>query len=170
MTFRAAVIGCGRIGSTIDDEQVNRPQFRYPWAHAPAVIEAQGIELIAGSDVHPEQLDDFRSRWGVSALYTDYLEMIKQEQPDLVCVTTKTVERSEVVIKSAEAGVKAIYATKPMCRSLAEADEMIEACQKNNTILAIACHKNWSPWFQVCLRTIREGQIGSFMSMVCNYS
>ena len=54
MTFRAAVIGCGRIGSTIDDEQVNRPQFRYPWAHAPAVIEAQGIELIAGSDVHPE--------------------------------------------------------------------------------------------------------------------
>ena len=170
MTFRAAVIGCGRIGSTIDDEQVNRPQFRYPWAHEPAVIEAQGIELIAGSDVHPEQLDDFRSRWGVSALYTDYLEMIKQEQPDLVCVTTKTVERSEVVIKSAEAGVKAIYATKPMCRSLAEADEMIEACQKNNTILAIACHKNWSPWFQVCLRTIREGQIGSFMSMVCNYS
>jgi len=28
--YRAAVIGCGRIGSTIDDEQVNKPQFRYP--------------------------------------------------------------------------------------------------------------------------------------------
>ena len=169
MTFRAAVIGCGRIGSTIDDEQVHRPQFRYPWAHAPAIIEAKGIELIAGSDIHPEQLDDFKNRWGVSALYTNYLQMIEQEQPDLVCVTTKTAERAEVVIKSAEAGVKAVYATKPMCRSLAEADEMIEACQKNNTILAIACHKNWSPWFQACLRTIREGQIGSFMSMVCNY-
>jgi len=25
--YRAAVIGCGRIGSTIDDEQVNKPQI-----------------------------------------------------------------------------------------------------------------------------------------------
>jgi len=30
MTFRAAVVGCGRIGSTTDDEQVNKPKFRYP--------------------------------------------------------------------------------------------------------------------------------------------
>ena len=37
MAFRAAVVGCGRIGSTIDDEHRNRPQFRYPWAHAPAI-------------------------------------------------------------------------------------------------------------------------------------
>ena len=28
--YRGAVIGCGRIGSTIDDEQVGRPLFRYP--------------------------------------------------------------------------------------------------------------------------------------------
>jgi len=37
-SYRATVIGCGRIGSTIDDEQVNKPQFRYPWAHAPVYI------------------------------------------------------------------------------------------------------------------------------------
>jgi len=169
MTYRGAIIGCGRIGSTIDDEQVNRPQFRYPWAHAPAVIEATGVELVAASDLRPEQLEDFKRRWGVTALYTDYRRMIDQEQPDIVCVTTKTAERAEVVINVAAAGVKAIYATKPMCRSLAEADAMIEACRQHNTILAVACHKNWSPWFQACLGAIKEGQIGHFSSMVCNY-
>ncbi|MEM7129331.1 MAG: Gfo/Idh/MocA family oxidoreductase [Chloroflexota bacterium] len=167
--YRGAVIGCGRLGSTIDDEQVNRPQFRYPWAHAPALIEAKGVELVAASDLMPQQLDDFRQRWDVDALYTDYREMVSQEEPDIVCVTTQAKERAEVVVALAEMGVKAIYATKPMCQSLAQADAMIEACRTHGTLLAIACHKNWSPWFQACLQAIRAGEIGTFSSMVCNY-
>ena len=168
-TYRGAVIGCGRIGSTIDDEHVERPQFRYPWAHAPAIIEAKGVDLVAAADLVPAQLEDFKRRWGVAALYTDYREMIAREAPDIVSISTRAEERAEVVINVAEAGVKAIYATKPMCRSLAEADAMIEACRRTNTLLAIACHKNWSPWFQACLQAIKKGEIGQFSSMVCNY-
>ena len=167
--FRAAVIGCGRIGSTIDEEHRGEPQFRYPWAHAPAYIEAKGVELVAASDLIPERREDFRNRWGVTALYSDFLEMVAKEQPDIVSITTNAKERAEVVIALAESGVKAIYATKPMCRTLAEADAMIETCRKNSVILAIACHKNWSPWFQACLQAIRDGEIGAFSSMVCNY-
>ena len=167
--YRGAVIGCGRIGSTIDDEQVGRPQFRYPFAHAPTIIEAKGVDLVAASDLLPEQLQDFKRRWGVTALYSDYREMIAKEKPDIVSVTTRAQERAEVVISVAEAGVRVIYATKPMCRTLAEADAMIETCKRTNTILAIACHKNWSPWFQACLQAINNGEIGEFSSMVCNY-
>ena len=111
-TYRGAVIGCGRIGSTIDDEHVGRPQFRYPWAHAPAIIEAKGVDLVAAADLIPEQLQDFRQRWGVEALYSDYREMIAREAPDIVSISTRAEERAEVVISVAEAGVKAIYATK----------------------------------------------------------
>ncbi|MBT4979413.1 MAG: Gfo/Idh/MocA family oxidoreductase [Gemmatimonadetes bacterium] len=168
--YRGAVIGCGRIGSTIDDEHIDRPQFRYPWAHAPAIIEAKGVDLVAAADLMPEQLQDFKRRWGTEALYTDYREMIAKEAPDIVSISTRAEERAEVVINVAQAGVKVIYATKPMCRSLAEADAMIEACRRTNTVLAIACHKNWSPWFQACLQAIKNGEIGAFSSMVCNYS
>ncbi len=168
--YRGAVIGCGRIGSTIDDEHVNQPQFRYPWAHAPAIIEAKGVELVTASDLVKEQLADFKRRWGVTALYTDYRQMIAKEQPDIVCVTTRAEERAGVVIGVAEARVKAIYATKPMCRSLAEADAMIDTCRKHGVLLAIACHKNWSPWFSACLQAIKAEEIGAFSSMVCNYS
>jgi len=168
-SYRGAVIGCGRIGSTIDDEHVAKPQFRYPWAHAPAMIEAKGIDLVAASDLSTDQLDDFKRRWDVTALYTDYREMIAKEQPDIVSVTTRAEERADVVMGVAETGVKAIYATKPMCRSLAEADAMIDTCKKHGVILAIACHKNWSPWFHACLDSVRNGMIGDFSSMVCNY-
>ena len=103
-SYRGAVIGCGRIGSTIDDEHVAKPQFRYPRAHAPAMIEAKGIDLVAASDLSTDQLDDFKRRWDVTALYTDYREMIAKEQPDIVSVTTRAEERADVVMGVARNG------------------------------------------------------------------
>ena len=47
--FRGAVIGCGRMGSTIDDEHLHMPHYPGPWAHAPAMIEARGIELVGAA-------------------------------------------------------------------------------------------------------------------------
>ena len=168
--YRAAVIGCGRIGSTIDDEDDVRPHFFYPMAHAPTYVEAKGVELVAGVDLLPDQLEDFKRRWGVNALYTDYRQMLANEKPDIVSVTTRPAERAEVVIGTAEAGgVKAIYATKPIAPSLAEADAMIEACRKHGVLLVIACHQNWSPWFLACLEAIRAGEIGKLTSMLCSY-
>ena len=39
-TYRGAVVGCGRMGSTIDDEMVGMPYYPWPWAHAPAMMAA----------------------------------------------------------------------------------------------------------------------------------
>ena len=57
------LVGCGRMGSTIDDEQVGDPCYPWPWAHAPAMIEARGIELVAGVDSDPAKLDDFKGKF-----------------------------------------------------------------------------------------------------------
>ena len=94
--------------------------------------------------------------------------MVEKEQPDIVSVTTRPAERAEVTIGLAELGVKAIYATKPMCPSLAEADAMIEACQKHGTILAIACHLNWYNWYTNARQAIADGAIGELRSMICH--
>ena len=94
--------------------------------------------------------------------------MVTQEQPDLVAVTTRPAERAEVVIGLAAAGVKAIFATKPMCRTLAEADAMIDACHQHGTILAIACHLNWYSWYTNARRAIEAGTIGTLRSMICH--
>ena len=108
-SYRGAVVGCGRMGSTIDDEHIGMPNYPWPWAHAPAVIEARGIELVAASDTEPDRLDDFSRRWGTSSLFTDYREMVRKEQPDVVCLTTRPDPRAEITIGLAELGVKAIF-------------------------------------------------------------
>ena len=167
-TYRGAVVGCGRMGSTIDDEHIGMPHYPWPWAHAPAMIEARGVDLIAAADVDQAKLDDFKRRWGVEALYTDYQEMMDKERPDIVCVTTRPEPRAAVTVGLAEMGVKAIFATKPMCRTLDEADAMIEACRKHGVIFAIACHLNWYNWYTNARQTIADGAIGKLRSMVCH--
>ena len=167
-TYRGAVVGCGRMGSTIDDEHIGMPHYPWPWAHAPAMIEAHGIDLVAAADSDPEKLDDFKQRWEIGALYTAYREMVEKEKPDVVAVTTRPEPRAEVVIELTEMGVKAIFATKPMCRTLAEADAMIQACQNNNVILSMACHLNWYNWYTNARKVIADGAIGDLRSMICH--
>ena len=167
-TYRGAVVGCGRMGSTIDDEHVGMPHYPWPWAHAPAMIEAAGVELVAGVDLDKAKLQDFHNRWGVRGLYTDVRQMVEAESPDIVSVTTRPEERPDVIAALAEAGVKAIFATKPLCRTLAQADEMIDVCRRNNTILTMACHLNWYAPYSSARGLIERGEIGPLRSMVAN--
>ncbi len=167
-TYRGAVVGCGRMGSTIDDEHIGQPHYPWPWAHAPAMIEARGIDLVAAADEDPAKLEDFKRRWGVSALYTDYREMVEKEQIDVVCLTTRPEPRAEITVGLAELGIKAIFATKPMCRTLEDADTMIDACARNGAILTMACHLNWYSYYSNARRFIAEGAIGPLKTMVCH--
>lgn len=167
-SYRGAVVGCGRMGSTIDDEHVGQPHYPWPWAHAPAMMEARGIDLVAAADDDPAKLEDFRRRWGCAALYTDYREMVEKEKIDVVCLTTRPEPRAEITVGLAELGVKAIFATKPMCRTLAEADAMIDACARHGVILAMACHLNWYSYYATARRLIAEGAIGPLKTMVCH--
>ena len=54
-TYRAAVIGLGRMGSTFDDEIKQGGQFFMPYCHAPTYVASPHTELVAGADPHAEQ-------------------------------------------------------------------------------------------------------------------
>ena len=166
--YRGAVVGCGRMGSTIDDEHIGLPHYPWPWAHAPAMIESSGVELVAGVDLDAKRLQDFGERWGVNGLYSDIEEMMKHARPDIVSVTTRPAERPAAIKILAELGVKAIFATKPLCRSLEEADEIIDVCNRSETLLVIACHLNWYAPYKYARDLIKSGELGSLRSIVCN--
>ena len=85
-TYRVAIVGLGRMGSTIDDEL---PAGSPPYSVAAACRASERLEIIAGADTDPEKCTAFQERWGVDALYADYLEMIRQEEPDLVAICTR---------------------------------------------------------------------------------
>ena len=51
--YRTCLVGCGRMGATIDDEMEGRPErfLWIPYSHAAAAVACDRTDLVAVSDV-----------------------------------------------------------------------------------------------------------------------
>ncbi len=141
--YRVGIIGCGNIAN----------------AHAKA-CEALGIEIAAAVDITQEQLDKFQKAHGVKNLYTDYRLMLEKEDLDIAVICTWPPLHAEMTVDAAESGVKGIICEKPMAVNLAEADAMIEACDKNGTKLVVGHMRRFSEAYAGARKLILSNAIG----------
>ncbi|MDE2994982.1 MAG: Gfo/Idh/MocA family oxidoreductase [Chloroflexota bacterium] len=167
--YRAAVIGLGRMGSTFDDEKSAWDRAPRPHAHTPC-YRAAGVEVVAGADPHEGQREAYRRKWGIESLYADYREMLEREEPDILSICTTAKPRARILLDAVEVGaprgLKAIWAEKPIAISLAEADEMVAACQRAGIALAIGCSRAWSPMYNRMRELIDEGELGDLLQVI----
>ena len=155
--YRVAIVGLGRMGSTIDDEF---PPGSPAVSVAAACSASQRLQVIAGADIDPAKRAAFQTRWGVSALYADYLEMIRQEKPDLVAICTKGVLHAEMSIAVAEAGAPMIFCEKAIACSMQEADAVLAAVGSRNIPFNTGVLRRFNPSFHAARRMIADGEIG----------
>jgi len=148
------------MASTIDEEVVDYPAITLPYSIAASCQVLDPLELVAGADLLPEKRQAFGEKWGVQALYEDYLEMIAQEEPDLVAICTRGELHAEMTIKTAEAGVPMIYCEKAMACSMAEADAVLEACQRNHVAFNTGVLRRFDSRYHQARRLIEQGEIG----------
>lgn len=165
-TYRVAIVGLGRMASTIDSEVVDYPAIILPYSIAASCQASEKLQLVAGADIVAEKREAFGERWGVSALYEDYLEMIAEEEPDLVAICTRGELHAEMSVKTAEAGVKMIFSEKAMACSMREADAVLEACQKNNVAFNTGVLRRFNPRYHHARRLIEKGEIGTLRAGV----
>ena len=161
--YRVGVIGCGRMGSTIDDEVVDHPAVQLPYSHAAAYCEIPEVELVAAADVNAAALTAFGDRWGVTRLYSDYRAMLDELDLDLVSVTTRATERARIIFDAIDAGVRAIFAEKALACSLEEADRIVERVEAEGVVLAVNCSRRWHDYYVKAEELIREGAVGKLL-------
>ena len=58
-----------------------------------------------------------------------------------------------------------MFLEKPLCPTLAEADEMIAACEKHHVKVAIAHQTRYSPRVKVIKQMIADGKIGNLVEL-----
>jgi predicted dehydrogenase len=166
--YRAAVIGCSRMGGFIDNEVIGLPGLVLPYSHAAGFYACDRVDLVACSDVRPDVMEQFGQRYDIpkERQYTDYREMIERENLDIISVATQPEPRAEIVIYAVDRGVKAIYAEKALTASLAEADAMVEALERNGAILNMGTNRRWSPVYDQVTELIAKGEIGTLKSII----
>lgn len=120
--------------------------------------------IVAVADADAGGLAKAREKLELSeaGAFSDYREMLAEAQPDIVAICPRHVDQHrDMAVAAAEAGAKGIYLEKPFCRDLAEADEIVAACETNGTKLAVAHRNRYHPALPVALRIMQEGEIGT---------
>ncbi len=167
-TYRAAVIGCSRMGGFIDNEVIGYPTIILPYSHADGYVACPRTELVACADMRADVMAEFGRRHHVpkTAQYTDYRSMIAREKPDIVSVATQPEPRAEIVIYAAEHGVKAIYAEKALAASLAEAEAMVAALERNGVVFNMGSNRRWTTEYDAMKALVDSGELGALKSIL----
>jgi predicted dehydrogenase len=122
-------------------------------------------ELVAVADADPDGLAQALTRLRTPQGYADYHQMLDVERPDIVSIAPRWLDQHHaMVLAAAERGCH-IYMEKPMCRTLQEADAMVEACERHGVKFAIAHQTRYSPKLHVIREMISEGMIGDLLEL-----
>jgi UDP-N-acetylglucosamine 3-dehydrogenase len=171
--YTSVIVGLTNIGASRPVESSDAPLFGVmPRSHAAAFHRHPQTEVTAVCDIRPQALEDFKARWADVwpdvRLYTDYREMLKKEKPDIVSVVTPDHLHADITVAAAEGGAKAILCEKPIATTLADADRMIEAADRNGVLLSIEHTRRWSPILQKAREVARQGHLGALRTVISN--
>lgn len=123
------------------------------------------VQIVAVADENDKGRAAAQQRLQAKNAYADFRDMLKKERPQIVSVADRHLDQHrDMVVACAEAGAS-IFMEKPMCRTLAEADEMVTACEKHHVKLAIAHQTRYSPRLQRVRELIAEGRIGDILEL-----
>ena len=158
--YRVTIIGTGRMGGLMEDEQPFTNQFSKPYGHFSAYQAIDQTEVVAVANRGADRMAHFAQRFGIDKTYLDYREMIQKERPDIVSVTTPSLARAEPIIFAAENGVRGIYSEKGLCASLEEADRVAEACRRNKVAFNWGAMRRHHDGYKRLRHAIARGDIG----------
>lgn len=124
-------------------------------------LKLDDTEIVAVADADATGLQAAKKRLRIDTGYADYRKMLDETRPEIVAVCPRHPDQHrDMTIAAIRAGAKAIYLEKPFCRTPAEADEIVAACDDAGTKLAVAHRNRYHPALPVIRRLVNEGLIG----------
>ncbi len=146
--IKTAMIGCGK--------NCGR--------HFHAFARLEGAKITAVCDVVEENLNAAIRETGACG-YTDYTQLLKNEELDLAVINLPHNLHNPCVRACAAAGVD-IFLEKPMGLSVADCEEMQEICKAAGVMLWVGHGKSYAPINVRAKELVRSGEYGRLVSMM----
>jgi UDP-N-acetyl-2-amino-2-deoxyglucuronate dehydrogenase len=142
----AGLVGCGRIARR----------------HAAILHDLPGVSLSAVADTTPARAEAFAREYGARP-YPDVATLIGRERPDLVSICTPSGTHAARVIAAARAGAPNIVVEKPMALTVADADSMIEECERRGTRLFVVKQNRYNLPIKKLREALDHGRFGKLV-------
>ncbi len=148
--LRVAILGCG-----------NRSRW-----HIRAVNHYDGIEIAAMCDILPEMMAEKKALIQAGKpeprLYTDYQEMLKQDDLHAVAIVLPNTLHREASVACLDAG-KHVLCEKPLTLDVSGCKDIIAAADRNRRVLQVGTQSRHSPAYTALARQVHDGLIGEVL-------
>ena len=125
----------------------------------PGFQEAERSELVAVMRRSADKAADYAERHGVPKWYDDADKLIHDPDVDAVYIATPPDSHHDYTRRVAAAG-KPVYVEKPMARTAAECEAMIQSCKGAGVPLFVAYYRRAMPRFVKIKEMLDSGTIG----------
>ncbi|MBI3117746.1 MAG: Gfo/Idh/MocA family oxidoreductase [Candidatus Hydrogenedentes bacterium] len=122
--------------------------------------KTRGYKVVALCDIDPARADGLQAQYFPEAkVYTDYQEVLRRPDIEVVDVATHPGIRVEMVASAIEAG-KHVLSQKPFAMDLDVGEKLCDMAERREAKLAVNQNGRWAPHFAYIREAIALGLIG----------
>lgn len=125
----------------------------------PGMIQAENCELVAIAGRNADKVNEFKDKFGFKKGYTDYEELLNDEDIEAVYIPLPNQLHYEWVMKAIDAG-KNVLCEKPLAPTADQAAELFEAAKNKGVILMEAFAYLHTPYIAALKEEIDNKSIG----------
>jgi predicted dehydrogenase len=129
-------------------------------SYAHCLKQIPNVEFVGIADDDPERAERMARQFEVPAMAED--ELLSEVQG--VVITTENAKHKEKTLKAAAAGVH-VLCEKPLSTSIADGQEMIDACRRAGVQLMQAFPCRYGPAFREAMRMRDAGELGDILAI-----
>ncbi|WP_421952940.1 Gfo/Idh/MocA family protein [Pelagibacterium sp.] len=137
--------------------------------YVPAMIAHPDIELVAVNRRNPEALDKILAKHKGPKGYTDYREMLANEDLDAVVITSPHTAHYEHADAALEAGCHVLI-DKPMTTSAEDARALVALAREKGKEIVIPYGYNYKDFATEASELIAAGRLGEIRHIACHLS
>ena len=128
-------------------------------AHIPAWEAMENAELVALCDIRPERMEKYEGK----RLYTDFDEMLDNEQLDILDICLPTYLHADFAVKAMERGINVIC-EKPISLRNEDVERVYSTAKKNNVKFMVAQVLRFWPEYELLKEIYDTKKYGKLLS------
>ncbi|GAB0229697.1 Gfo/Idh/MocA family oxidoreductase [Staphylococcus pseudintermedius] len=146
MGIKVGIIGCGGIANG---------------KHLPSLAQIDDVEIVAFCDIDIEKAKTAATTFGTvnAKVYQDYQELLKDQTIDVVHICTPNYLHCDMTVHALEAN-KHVMCEKPMAKTTAEAQQMLDAAKRTGKKLTIGYQNRFRVDSQFLHQVTARGDLG----------
>ena len=150
---KIAVIGLGGVAQLV---------------HLPILAKLGNVEISAVAEINKNRLKTIGDKFGIAKQYTDYKELLANENVEAVIIATPTNTHLEIASECLKAK-KDLLIEKPIARNLAEAKEINSIAKKAKKKVMVGMNLRYRPDAMLMKSLVNSGELGDIFYIRCGW-